>query len=270
MVMMGLLIRNGIVRYPFDTMVGNVLLAFFTRWNVFAVTFAVDNFWHVPPSVDLDFEVMRRLLWRSPGNDLHRLACSQHPVHARSADPDSLLSSTHPQSMKFRTIEQFSEDERDLFFDNARPVILDTDFVPIGTRSFDMNPDLGKSARFLASVERIVDSLFNRRQESFSRIIEAKQVPVLGEKFADGYVALFCRHRLGRDGAALRLFTCFFDVRHICVFFHFAGLYFGTPRAPQRTRANTEDEPAVFNSPQALSLGQTPLVPGRNHAFWSC
>src|SRR5215472_18002265 len=94
-----------------------------------------------------------------------------------------------------------------------------------------MNPDLGNNARLLASVEGIVNSLFNRRQESFSRIIEAKQVPVLREKFADGYVALFCRHRLGRDGAALWLSTCLVDVRHICVFFHFAGLYFGTPRA---------------------------------------
>jgi hypothetical protein len=117
-----------------------------------------------------------------------------------------------------------------------RPVVLDTDFVPIGTRSFDMNPDLGNNARFLASVERIVDSLFNRRQESFSRIIEAKQVPVLRENFADGYVALFCRHRLGRDGAALWLFTGFVDVRHICAFFHFAGLYFGIHDGQIRTR----------------------------------
>ena len=108
--MMGLLIRNGVVRYPFDTMVRNVLPAFFTGWNIFAVAFTVDNFRHVPPRVDLDFEVMRRLLWRSHGNDLYGFARSQHPVHARSADTDSLLSSTHPQSMKFRTIEQFSED----------------------------------------------------------------------------------------------------------------------------------------------------------------
>src|SRR5215469_3687125 len=153
MVMMGLLIRSGIVRYPFDPMVSNVLLTFFPSGNVFAVTFAVDNLRHVPPRVDLDFEVMRRLLWRSHGNDLHGFARGQHPVHARSADPDSLLSSTHPQSMEFRTIEQFSEDERDLFFDNARPVVLDTDFVATGTRRFDMNPDLGNNACFLAGVE---------------------------------------------------------------------------------------------------------------------
>src|SRR5215472_4858895 len=153
MVMLRLLIRNGVVRYPFDTAVSNVPLAFFTGWNVFAVAFAVDNFRHVSPGVDLDFEVMRRLSWRSHGNDLHRFARSQHPVHARGADTDSLLSSTHPQSMKFRPIEQFSEDERDLFFDNAGPVVLDTDFVPIGTRSFDMNPYLGNNAGFLASVE---------------------------------------------------------------------------------------------------------------------
>src|SRR5215813_602000 len=106
MLMMGLLSRIGVVRYPFDTMVSNVLLAFFTGWNVFAVTFAVDNFRHVPPRVDLDFEVMRRLFWGSHGHDLYRFARSQHPVHARSADTDSLLPSTHPQSMKFRTIQQ--------------------------------------------------------------------------------------------------------------------------------------------------------------------
>src|SRR5689334_9080281 len=105
------LIGNGIARYPFDTMVGNVLLAFFTGGNVFAVAFAVDNFRHVPPRVDLDLEVMCRLLWRSHGNDLHRFARRQHPIHARSADTDSLLSPTHPQPMEFRTIEQFSEDE---------------------------------------------------------------------------------------------------------------------------------------------------------------
>src|SRR5579871_4005969 len=93
------LIRNGIARYPFDTMCSNVLLAFFTGWNVFTVAFAVDNFRHVPPRVDLDFEVMRRLLWRSHGNDLHRSARGQHPIHTRSADADALLSPAHPQSM---------------------------------------------------------------------------------------------------------------------------------------------------------------------------
>src|SRR5438876_372110 len=105
MMMMGLLIRNGVVRYPFDIMISNILLAFFTGGNIFAVSFTVDDFRHVPPRVDLDFEVMRWLLWRSHGNDLYRFARSQHPVHARSADADSM---TSPK--KFRTIEQFSKD----------------------------------------------------------------------------------------------------------------------------------------------------------------
>src|SRR5262249_33072977 len=131
----------------------NVLLPFFTGWNVFAVTCAVDNFRRIPPCVDLDFEVVRRLFGRSHRNDLHRFARSQHPVHARSTDTDSLLSSTHPQSMKFRTIEQSSEDERDLLLANARPVVLDADFVAIRTGSFDMDPDFGNDARLLASVE---------------------------------------------------------------------------------------------------------------------
>src|SRR2546428_4816514 len=109
-------------------------------------------------------------------------------------------------------------------------------------------------------------SLLTRRQESFSRIIEAKQVPVLREEFADGYVALFCRHRLGRDGAALWLFTCFVDVRHICVLFHFAGLYFGThdetcsshgsqhqdPRSRWRCPSNCGINGPWFTFPQAF------------------
>ena len=56
-------------------------------------------------------------------------------------------------------------------------------------------------------------------------------MPVLREKFADRYVSLFCRHGLRRDGAALWLFTCFVDVRHIYVLFHFARLYFDTHEA---------------------------------------
>jgi hypothetical protein len=159
--------------------------------------------------------------------------------------------------MKFRTIEQFSEDEGDLLFDNARPVVLDTDFVPVGTRSFDMNPDLGNNARFLASVEGIVDSLFNRRKQSFSRIIEAKQVPVLREKLADRYVALFCRHGLRCGGAALWLFTCFVDVRHICLLLHFARLYWllmrkAVSRMAPSIKTQGRDGEALRNSEQRL------------------
>src|SRR5690349_13987714 len=98
-----------------------------------------------------------------------------------------------------------------------------------------MNPDLGKNTCFLAGVERIVDGLLNRRQESFSRIIETKQVPVLREELADGYITLFRRHRLGRGGAALGLFTCFVGARHICAFFYFDGFavaFLGSSSAP--------------------------------------
>ena len=65
-----------------------------------------------------------------------------------------------------------------------------------------------------------------------SREAQARICERLGAKFPGatrprgeiprGYspVALFCRHRLGRDDAALWLFTCFVDHRHIlcCVY----------------------------------------------------
>src|SRR5437762_10343333 len=58
-----------------------------------------------------------------------------------------------------------------------------------------------------SAAHRNIHSFPTRRssdlQESLSRIIEAKQVPVLREKFADGYVSLFCRHRLDRKSTRL-------------------------------------------------------------------
>src|SRR5215469_1198381 len=43
-----------------------------------------------------------------------------------------------------------------------------------------------------------------------------------------------------------------------------------SPRPQLKARANTENEPAVFNSPQALSLGQTPLgTCSQIMLFWS-
>ena len=45
--------------------------------------------------------------------------------------------------MKFRAVEQFSEDERYLFFDDAGTIILHTDFVFVFADGLDMNPDFG-------------------------------------------------------------------------------------------------------------------------------
>ena len=60
------LLRRGIrsrriVRYPFDAVIGDVLLSLFAGRNVFAVALPVDDLRLVPLGVDLNFEVVRRL-----------------------------------------------------------------------------------------------------------------------------------------------------------------------------------------------------------------
>jgi hypothetical protein len=56
----------------------NVFLTFFTDWDVFTVSCAVETIFTGLPS-------------------------SQHPVRARSADTNSLPSSTHPQSKRLQS-----------------------------------------------------------------------------------------------------------------------------------------------------------------------
>ena len=64
-----------------------------------------------------------------------------------------------------------------------------------------MNPDFRNDTGLLTSIERIVDGLLHGREQRFARIIESEQMPVLGEKFAYGNVALFRRHRFRRQPA---------------------------------------------------------------------
>ncbi len=56
-------IRSGrIVRYPLNAVIGDVLPALFAGRNVFAFASAVDDLRLIPFGVDLNLEVMRRLL----------------------------------------------------------------------------------------------------------------------------------------------------------------------------------------------------------------
>ena len=66
--------------------------------------------------------------------------------------------------MKLGAVEQFTENERNLFFENTGSVILDARLVPIVPGCFDMHPDLRKNPRLLTSIKRIVDRLLNRGQ----------------------------------------------------------------------------------------------------------
>ena len=63
--------------------------------------------------------------------------------------------------MEFRSIEQLAKNQRDLPFDNARPVVLNPNFIAIGFRCLDMDPDFRKKSGFFTRIERIVDRLLD-------------------------------------------------------------------------------------------------------------
>ena len=140
-------------------------------------------------------------------DDLDRLAGRQHAVHAGRADADALLPAAHPQAVEFRAVEQLAEDLGDLVFDDARSVVLHADLVAVGAGRFDVDPDFGQDAGLFAGVERVVDRLFDGGQQGLARIVEAEQMPVLGEELADRNIALAGGHRLGRGAAATASFA---------------------------------------------------------------
>ena len=91
-----LLARTGIVRYPLNTVVGDVPVSLFAGRYIFAVALAVDDLRLVAPRINLNLEIVRRLFLRSHRDDLHRFARCEHPIHTRSTDADSLLAAAHP------------------------------------------------------------------------------------------------------------------------------------------------------------------------------
>ena len=88
--------------------------------------------------------------------------------------------------MKFRSVEEFAENEWNLFFDDAGSVVLDGNFVFIFSDGFDLHPDFGEDTCFFAGIEGVIDGFFDGGEQGFSRVIEAEHVPVFGEEFADG------------------------------------------------------------------------------------
>ena len=53
--------------------------------------------------------------------------------------------SSHAESVRFRAVEQFAEDEQNLFFNDTGTVILHTDFVFVFADGFDVYPDFGET-----------------------------------------------------------------------------------------------------------------------------
>ena len=169
--------------------------------NLDAFAPAVEDLGHVPLRVDLDFVVMGRLALGDLRDDFDRLAGGHQAVHAGRADADALLAAAHPHAMELRAVEQLAEDQRDLLLDDARPVVLHADFEAVGAGALDVDPDFGQDAGLFAGVQGVVDRLLDGGQEGLAGVVEPEQVPVFGEKLADGDVALAGGHRLGRGAA---------------------------------------------------------------------
>ncbi len=194
LVMLRLIVRSRIVRYPLDSVSGNVLAALFAGRDVFTIALAVDDLGLVTPRIDLNFEVVRRFPRRSHRDNLHRLTRCQHAVHTCGADADSLLAAAHPQSMEFRSVEQLSENQRDLLLHDSRTVILNAHLEAVWASGFDMYPDFRNDVRLFARIQRIIDRLFYCREQGLARVVESQQMAILGEKLADGDIALLCGH----------------------------------------------------------------------------
>ena len=97
--------RSAVDGNPIQPEFREILAPFFVRGDRLALSVAVKNFGRVRFRVDADDKARRRTARRRLRNRFQRLARREQPVHSRRADPDSLLTATHAQSVKFRTVE---------------------------------------------------------------------------------------------------------------------------------------------------------------------
>src|SRR4029078_10247652 len=143
--------------------------------NLFALAPAVNDFRLVALGVDLDFEVARWVFERRDRNDLYRLSRGEHSIHSSGADSNSLLAAAHAQTVKLGTVKQLAKDQRDLLPDDARTVVLNSDFESFGARRLHVNPEFGNDAGFFTGVQRVVDCFLHCREQSLARIIKSQQ-----------------------------------------------------------------------------------------------
>ncbi len=147
--------------------------------------------------VDLEFVAVRRRARAGARRDLDRSAGGELRVHPRRGDADALLSARLAQLVELRPVEQLAEDLRNLRLDDAGAGVFDHEPVAVLFDLVDLDHDVGQDPRFFARVERVVDRFLDRGQHGARRAVEAEQVPVLGEEFADGNFALLLADGLG-------------------------------------------------------------------------
>jgi hypothetical protein len=99
--------------------------------------------------------------------------------------------------VKFRSVQQFAENQRYLLFHNAGAIVLHADFVSVRAGGFQVNPDLRNDSGFFAGIKGIVHGFLYGCEKRLSRIIETQEMTVLCEELADGDVSLLGGHGLG-------------------------------------------------------------------------
>ena len=77
--------------------------------------------------------------------------------------------------MELRAVEQLAEDQRDLFFEDARPVVLHADLEAVRAGALDVDPDFGQDAGLFAGVQGVVDGLLDGGQQGLAGVVEAQQ-----------------------------------------------------------------------------------------------
>ena len=195
---------------------------FFARRNVYAFAFAVDDLRLVPLGVDLNFEVMGRLSWRRSCEMIFTgLPVVSTPYMPAALMPMPCWPRLIRRRWNFEPYSSLPKISGICFLTMPGPLSCTPTLkrlVPVG---FDVHPDLGQDAGFFAGVERVVDRFLHRRQQGLARIVEAEQVPVLGEELADRNIALLGGHRLGRGPFPPPASGVFLRRRTVIVWLHF-------------------------------------------------
>ena len=102
--------------------------------------FVVGHHGLVLARVELDVEDVSRLALADAARDPDRLAGGELAVHGRRRDSDPLLAARLLESVKFRSVEQLSEDLRYLCFDDPGTIVLYGDSKPVFCELPDVDP----------------------------------------------------------------------------------------------------------------------------------
>ncbi len=146
--------------------------------------------------VDGDVKLGRQRLTLDATDDVQRLANRKLAIHARRRNAHALLAAGLAELVDFRTIKQLAENARDLALDNARAVVFDGDPRPLETAAH-LDRDFRQHARLLAGVERIVDRLFDRRDQGLGGRVEPQQMAVFEKELRYGDFFLPAGHFQG-------------------------------------------------------------------------